>query len=319
MRINRGLVFWGVALITAGVVVLAIQSNLIDAAQARQIWRYWPVVLILIGLAIVTSRTPAALVVTVVIGLAVGGLAGTLITGWPDAMTIGCGGQVDRVATADGRFDGPASVELDFNCGDLDVSMTDGDRWDVKAGYAGNSEPRISSTGDQLVVDARNDGFPGFGQGRQDWSIVLPRDVRLALNVDANAASSRLDLDGGEFGDLDVDANAGSLGLVLDGASVDDLAIDANAGSIWVEVDGDTTLSGSMEINAGSMELCVPDGVGVAITVSDSNITFSHNLDERGLARSGDTWTTPGDGSDITLRVTGNAASFTLNPEDGCS
>ena len=29
MRVNRGLVFWGVALVTAGAVALAIQSNLI--------------------------------------------------------------------------------------------------------------------------------------------------------------------------------------------------------------------------------------------------------------------------------------------------
>ena len=35
MHANRGLVFWGVALVTAGAVALAIQSNLIAADAAR--------------------------------------------------------------------------------------------------------------------------------------------------------------------------------------------------------------------------------------------------------------------------------------------
>ena len=48
MRINRGLVFWGVALITAGAVALAIQSGVIAGESARDLWRFWPVVLIVI-------------------------------------------------------------------------------------------------------------------------------------------------------------------------------------------------------------------------------------------------------------------------------
>ena len=55
---------------------------------------------------------------------------------------------------------------------------------------------------------------------------------------------------------------------------------------------------------------------------SDANISFSHNLDESGLQRAGDTWSTPGyAGADeqVHIDLDGNAASFTLNPEGGCS
>ena len=58
MKINRGLVFWGVALITAGTVALAIQAELIPADAARQAWRLWPLLLVAIGLAVIASRTP---------------------------------------------------------------------------------------------------------------------------------------------------------------------------------------------------------------------------------------------------------------------
>lgn len=317
MRMNRGLVFWGVALITAGAVALAIQSNLIDGSQARELWRYWPVVLILIGLAIIAARTPFALIATLVTGVAVGGLAGTLFSGWPDALSIGCGGEASEQVGADGTFGGQATVELDFNCGELDVSMGAGDAWDLDARFAGR-EPTIAWTGNSLAVESRNDGFPGLTEGRQEWALVLPREVELALDVEANAMSSHLDLAGGTFNTLRIEGNAGSVFANLGGARVNDLTIDANAGSASIEVDGDSIVIGSMEMNAGSLDLCVPDGVGVAITITDTNITFSHNLDSSGLTRVGDTWSTDGT-ADVALRVSGNAASFTLNPEGGCS
>jgi hypothetical protein len=138
------------------------------------------------------------------------------------------------------------------------------------------------------------------------------------LTVDANAASSRLDLEGADLSSLAIDANAGDVNLGLAGATVADLGIDANAGSLSIVVDDGTSLAGSIEMNAGSLELCAPDGAAVAITIEDPNVTFSHNLDDLGLSRQGDTWSTGSGEADITLDVDGNAASFTLNPEGGC-
>ena len=58
MHVNRGLVFWGVALITAGAVALALQAGWIDGSVLRDLWRFWPIALIAIGLAIIAARTP---------------------------------------------------------------------------------------------------------------------------------------------------------------------------------------------------------------------------------------------------------------------
>ncbi len=97
-----------------------------------------------------------------------------------------------------------------------------------------------------------------------------------------------------------------------------ELSVEANAGSVSIEVDDGTQLAGSVEMNAGSLDLCVPEGVGLAITMTDDNVTFSHNLDDLGLTREGDVWRS-GSGDAIALSVEGNAASFTLNPDGGCS
>ena len=319
MQINRGLVFWGVALITAGAVALAIQSGVIAGESVRGLWRFWPVALIVIGVAVIAARTPFALIATLAAGLVVGGLGGTLVGGWPEGFSVGCGGDADEVASDTGSFGAEASVELDLSCGELAVSTAPGSEWSVDARYAGSPEPEIAATDRSLRVAADGDRGPfGFADGRQEWDVVLPTDTELDLTIDANAGESNIDLAGATLTGLAVDANAGAVDIGLSGASVTRLSVDANAGAISIQADETTTLDGSVEINAGAIELCVPDAVAVAITVEEDNVTFSHNLDERGLERQGDTWSS-GDDADITLTVSGNAASFTFNPEDGCS
>lgn len=316
MHVNRGLVFWGTALVTAGAVALLIQTGTIDGDQARELWEYWPVALILIGLAIIAARTPFALIATIVAALVVGGLAGSLVAGWPEGFSFGCSGDLDQGRTETGAFSGAAEVDLELNCGDLAVTTGDGGGWEVDARFASGAEPEITSGGSSLRV--HSEGGPWFTDSRQAWDVVLPTDVELALDVSANAASSTLDLEGADLSELNVDANAGDVLMELLGTEVASLELDVNAGSLSVVVDDGTVASGSMSVNAGSLELCAPEGVAFAITIEDPNVTFSHNLDESGLDRSGDTWRS-GDGeAAIVLDVEGNAGSFTLNPDGGC-
>ena len=320
MRINRGLIFWGVALVTAGAVALAIQADIIAGDTAREAWRLWPIALIVIGLAVISARTQFAVVAILAAGLVAGGLAGTLVAGVPDGLTIGCGGETDSRQTADGDFTGTAaSVELDFDCGELAVSMVQGTGWEIDARYGSDSEPQISNDAGSMRIELDDaGGFIGFADSRQDWDVALPLDVELALNVDADAATSKLDLTGATLSEVSVDANAGDLTLGLAGAAVRDLSIDANAASVGITMDQATTGTARMEMNAGRLDLCVADGAAIAITVND-NVTFSHDLDDSGLTRDGDTWRS-GDGTaDVTLQIEGNAATLSYNPDGGCS
>lgn len=320
MQVNRSFAFWGVALITAGVVALAIQAELVPSESARQAWRLWPVLLIVIGLAIVASRTPFGLLATVLAGLVAGGLAGTLVAGLPEGLDVGCGGEPTQTATAAGDFGEEAEVVLDFNCGDLSVTTLAGSHWSVDARYGQDREPEISSDAGSLTVGAEGAAFIPFSQdARQEWDVILPTDTTMDLSVDANASSSRLRLEGARLSNLAVDANAGDVRIGLKGAVVGAFELDANAGSMSIDADASTRLSGSVGMNAGSLELCVPEDAAIALTLEDTNVTFSHNLDESGLTREGDTWSSSDGTADIVLNVSGNAASFTLNPEEGCA
>jgi hypothetical protein len=317
MQTNRGLVFWGVALITAGAIALAIQAGAIPGEAARQAWRLWPLVLVVLGLSIIAARTPFSPAASLLAGVVVGGLAGTFVAGVPDGLSVGCGGEPTATETAEGEFTGSAEVELDFSCGELSVATAAGNGWRVEARYGGE-EPELTATGDSLVVRARGGGAFGFTDRRQAWDVVLPADAGLNLSVEANAASSRLDLDDADLSALAVDANAGDVRLRVRGAAVADLDVSANAGSLSLEADASTRLSGSIDMNAGSLELCVPDEGNVAIAIPDENVTFSHDLGDRGFTRQGDVWSMGSGDPGIRIEISGNAASLSVNPEEGC-
>ena len=211
-----------------------------------------------------------------------GGLAGSLVAGVPDGLSIGCGGEPTESVTAEGSFATDGEVELDFSCGELEVSTQPGTAWSVVARHGSDEEPEISSDAESLRVSAEGGGFIGITDSRQAWDVVLPTDATLVLAVDSNAASARLDLADADLSTLAIDANAGEVNLALPGAEVRELSIDANAGSVSIDTDDATLLEGSVEMNAGSLELCASDDVGVAITIEDENVTFSHNLDDAG-------------------------------------
>lgn len=321
MHLNRGLLFWGLALVTAGATALAVQQGIVDRDVVAEAWRLWPVILIAIGLSIVLARTPFSILGTVLAALILGVAGGALVTIGPG---VACTGNVPAdLATESGTFSGgAAALDLEFNCGELNVAMADGAGWTTGTASTGDREVVVRAGDDSLDVSATNEEGFNWDGGKQRWDIGLGTDVAYELRISANAADANLDLAGGTFDRLEIDPNAASLFIDLSGVTTGDFDMAMNAGSAEVQTDAETALAGSFTMNAGSFELCVPDEAALRISVADGNFTFSHNLDDSGLTRSGDTWfsdTFDGAARFIDLRLEGNAASFTLNPDGGCS
>jgi hypothetical protein len=319
MHINRGLLFWGLALITAGLVALGAMQGVVDRSALTDAWRLWPVVLIAIGLAIVLSRSPFAAVGTVIAALVVGIAGGAVIAVGPGV--VSCGGEPGSPHTlAGGGFTLPeTTVELELSCGSLDVAMADGTSWEAVGSTDEDEAPVVEATSGSLELRSGSEGFP-FSRDRQKWALSLGRETAYDLSASLNGADSRLDLTGGTFTSLSLNPNASSLDVELGGARVADLDVSLNAGSLSIVADDGTDLAGAIGANAGSIDLCIPPGAAMRFVV-DANLTFSHNLDKSGLEQSGDTFSTPGFESaehQIDLRLEGNASSFTLNPEEGC-
>ncbi len=322
MRINRGLLFWGLGFITAGAVALAIQQGILDRDTMAGAWRLWPLILVAIGISLMVARTPAAPLGTALAALVVGTIVGTAIAVGP-GIAVGCGSGSDPTSLEDhsGTFGGD-TVSLDWrlNCGTLDVSMTGDSTWKASVGSTGSDQPTVIDSATQLRIDSADTNGWFIDHGRERWVVSLPTAPSYDANLRANAGKFTLDLSGGTFSAFDFQPNAADIYLHASDAVIHDLDIELNAGSANITASTGTLLEGSIQMNAGSVKLCVPTNMPIRITASGT--AFGANLGGNGLTQNGDTWESPGYDSSaahrIALTVHGNAASFDLNPDGGC-
>ncbi len=90
MHIRRGFLFWGLFLIPLGAIPLLVRADVLSADRFDDIWRFWPLLLIGVGLAILLGRGRAGLVGTAVVAVVLGTLGGgALASGnmWVGAIT----------------------------------------------------------------------------------------------------------------------------------------------------------------------------------------------------------------------------------------
>jgi hypothetical protein len=327
MRVNRGLLGWGVFFIVLGAVPLAVQSGTLDEDAVRNAWQLWPLILIGIGLGLVLGRTRFAivggLVVAVTLGLMGGALIATGIGAATGVTSCGFGGGSGEAFPAQaGSFARDSRVSLEMDCGEVTVAGADGAGWTVNGTADDGRAPEVQSDDGRLVV--RAPGQQGFSIGAEGsrWQVTLPRDIAVDVDLSVNAGSGDLDLAGMTVPGFTASVNAGEARADLSGSRGTGL-VDAsvNAGSLIMLLPVPSgTLRGNVSVNAGSAEVCVPSGVAVLIHAGDQPLG-STNFEGRGLVRAGDTWSSPGYASAtdrIELTVSVNLGSIALDPEDGC-
>jgi hypothetical protein len=316
MRVHRGLLFWGLFLISLGAVPLLVKTGAIDVAALAGAWHLWPIILIAIGLGLLVGRSQVALVGTVVTAIILGIAAGAaLATGGSWLGILGdCANGRSVAAHEDsaGTFTSPATVDLELNCGEVQITTQPGTDWALHANFAG-PQPIVTPAQDRLDVRS-----PGSGARYQAWALQLPSAALGDIDLQANAGSGTVDLSGARLASFIAEINAFDLTVDAGDATIDRINLTMNAGRSRIRL-GSGSVSGSLSVNAGAIELCVPVGSQLRIRLTDQ-LTFANNLDDRGLVKSGGTWTRPGGdpSSVIDLTVDGAAASLTLDPDGGC-
>jgi hypothetical protein len=324
VRIDGRFLNWGVFFILLGAVPLLVQANTLDRDVVARSWQLWPLLIIGGGVGLLLRRSrfdfAGGLVVAATFGLMFGGL---LAVG-TDFGSIGrsCGNDGGKsFATQQGTLPS-GDVNVQFNCGDLTIGTAAGTGWSLAGTSNDGGLPRIDATSGRLDVRTKNNdgGFFGFGS-RSVWTLTVPADPTLNVDVQLNAGSGTLGFGGAHLGTLHVQGNAGSTKIDLsESAAIARLEVQMNAGSSRIVLPN-ASLTGNFEVNAGSVAMCSPAGVGLHITFADS-ITGSNNFGDQGLTKNGSTWETANYASAanrISLTTSANAGSITLNPKEGCS
>jgi len=322
MRVNRRLLSWGVFLILAGAIPLAVRAGWLTNEQIAGWWNLWPLVLIGIGVGIVLSRTPFEVIGNLIVGGTFGLMLGSLlavgISGFPGNF---CGGDVgsSQYAQRNGSFDGAADVSVVFNCGELELTASQDATWSFNGSGQEDRAPTVEADGDSLRIRSPERAWVPFSTSSEHWQIGLPAAVPLGLQVQLNAGSATVRPGAGELRDVDLQANAGSIVADLAQAlSIGSLNVQANAGSARVTLP-DESMSGQVQVNAGSIEVCIPSGAGVRIQTGGG--LSGNNFADAGLVQTGNTWESSGFAvatTQIELQAEANLGSITLNPTGGC-
>jgi len=325
MHVRRGFLGWGVFLILAGAVPLAVRAGYLTSDQIGRLWTLWPLILIGIGVGLVLGRTHfgfvGGLIVAATFGLMVGGLLSTGVSTFSTGICSQTSGSTAFPAR-DGVLSVATSVELELDCGTVTVGVAPGNAWHVEGQDANGSGPAITSSDGQVRVKSRDtDRGPSWVFGtRETWQVTLPDAPRLDFHLRLNAGEATVDLSRATLGAVGVQLNAGSATVDLtSAAAVGGIDFQLNAGSLGVSLPNVST-TGSIEANAGSVRLCAPPGAALRLHTGQ-NIIASYDYAGHGLVQDGSTWSTPGfDGAAvrIELRTEANAGSFTLDPEGGC-
>jgi hypothetical protein len=327
VRVNRGLLGWGLFFIVMGLVPLAVRNGVVDPAQLERAFGLWPLLLIGIGLAILLRDTKAAALGGLVVAVTFGLMAGAVVAGATSFGSIvgpcSIGGDANRGDPFPGRsgtFTGPAGVQLEMRCGSVDATTGSGTGWSLEGTAGSGLEPVVATSDTRLRVSAPEQGNVRFGEAPARWKVTLPDGVPLDLSTSVDAGSADLALDATQVTRADVSVNAGDsrIGLARDGA-LRSLQASVNAGSLTLDLPA-ASFQGRISVNAGSAEACIPEGTALRVRADDVTLG-STNLGSRGLVQTGSTWMTPGYTSatvQVDLDVSVNLGSFTLNPENGC-
>ncbi|HYN69708.1 MAG TPA: hypothetical protein VEX41_05815 [Candidatus Eisenbacteria bacterium] len=326
MHLDRRLIGWGLFFIILGAVPLAVRAGVIGSEAAGRWLLLWPLLLVGWGLGLVLRRTAidwiGGAVTLVTLGLMGGGLIATGFGGFPAFSSCGEGGSGTAFATQGGRFGTAARMNVEFDCGTVNVTTAVGSEWQVSGIDSDGRGPELEGGDDAITLrtPSEQDNVFRFASRRVAWNVTVPRDPLLDFGLTLNAGQSNVDLAGAHLESVRLTVNAGSLRLALnEAASVRSVDVTLNAGNATLRlpaIDGDADVS----LNAGNLTACLPEDAVVRLEWSGA--LAANDLDSSGLVRvDDDTWTSGGFDAGrphLELRVSANAGRFGLEIGGSC-
>jgi hypothetical protein len=329
MRVNHGLLNWGIFLVALGGVPLVVRYADLGTNLVDDIWRLWPLILVGIGLGLVLKLTPLGWLGGALVAFTFGVMGGAFLTGGIAGVSVACVGTGPTETTSRSGFVAGERFELrmELTCGEVTVARGTDASWRVDATHAEGRPPIIDGAVTSLSVRTDPSGgttfVPFAGEARNEWQVTVPAVPALDASMTINAAKATLGLSPGAFAGLNGTFNAVDVDIDLSGASPGpdasvNMTLNATSGKLRLPA---AALTGNMTLNASSLTLCVDPDVALRV---DHQQTLSS--DDLGAARSGLTqvgrgWQTAGYDTALVrveLNVRSNVSSLSLDRSGGC-
>ena len=267
-------------LITVGVVLLLNQMGRLPGDFWWTLWRYWPVILILAGIEVLSGISRSRWMYLLGVVLAIGVVGGL-------------------VAYAVLRGDVTASARPAASTETITHALQDADRAKIDLRMAGGSIDVSALSDSTNLVEARvqyskrsnqvDDRFQ-VRSGQAEWTLRSRQESNLTTGDDWSDKWS-IKLNGRIPLDLDVELAAGRFDADLRALQVSRIDVDVAAGSATInlpEAAGTTEVTVKMAV--GEVTIIAPAGAG--IRVWPSKLLGSLNISGHRLVQSGKYWVT---------------------------
>ena len=327
MRIDRGLLNWGVFLIALGGVPLAVQQGWVDSSVVGDLWRLWPLILVGIGLGLILRWTPIAWLGGAMVAGTFGLILGALLANGISGLSSACVG-VGETGAQTSRS-GPASattfdLDIELSCGELHVARADGPTWSVDATHSTDTPPTVigSATALEVRQDFSGDAFLVFSQEtRNDWRVSVPAAAGLSVGMTLNAGDGVVDLGAGPIDVFAGTFNASDIDTDLSGATTPgttriDVTYNASSGRLSLPAG---SVSGEITLNASSLQLCLP--VAAEARLDYRSTLGSDDLGSVGFTEADGVWTTAGSAGAtalIELEIKNTVSSLDVERAEVC-
>lgn len=247
---------WGIFLLFVGIIFLLQTLNVLSWGLWGTLWRFWPVLIIIIGLGILLRRYNVWLVSLLVLAI-FGACLGIAI--WQYGPSLSSGMVTESYSEPLGDIE-HAQIEIDFSAGSITIgSLPPGSPNFVEV----DSEVRDSrqtinvdfhqKDGEgKLYLSTVNQWF--WGGDRIRWEVNFTGSIPLAISIKSAASNVELDLSELKVTELRLDVDAGNYRVT----------VPSSAGTSNIEIEAD----------AANIEVVIPDGVAARIRVK-TNLSVS--------------------------------------------
>ncbi|HID87088.1 MAG TPA: hypothetical protein EYP55_06865 [Anaerolineae bacterium] len=243
MKRRKG-ILWPIILIATGVLFLLGNLGLLQW-DAWELLRFWPLILVLIGLDILASQleSPWAYAATMLLGLVVIlGVIGVLLLG----ARLGPARAVEtqQIAEPLGEIR-EAHVEIHFSGGDLTVgplhepaNLLEG-RFQGPSGRGAQVVEEFDAERGRLTLRSPRRGFffvPLGGPVPDRWDLALTTRVPLTLIVNTGVGETLLDLEDLQVLELELDAGVGRTTVVFPARGRTRASVNGGVGELRLEI-----------------------------------------------------------------------------------
>lgn len=275
---HNGFSLWrfaiGLMVIYAGVSLMA-HSFGWHWAPNVDVWRLWPVFIILVGLSILTRRSRSGIIIGIILVLAVVGIfASTGFNSAPTRVDQGTNPVIAGVTAAD--------VHINTGATSLTVKGTPD-----QAFFS-----RFESNANDLGVDSHATGTTQeitYSMNQRDWTwfsyknlleVHVPTSLPTELTVNGGAMTSLIDLTGVQATRFTLHAGA-STNTIIFGDTVATSTALIEAGASTINVTFPKTVGVRLHVNTGASSKSLPDlnKVGDDVYESAGFATATHTID----------------------------------------